>query len=139
MKIHCSGVVKIEDLFPYVEYKEQFTKPLKRKDYNDALEEIEAALKDGGQEVPTKKTEVETDENDEGKRGVKRKLSSDSVENEPKLKKSSPLKNASQNKKDDKGISPGTADCLIDRQSFSTCLFDFSSIEKGLDSHRAKR
>lgn len=45
----CSGNIKIEDLFYYLKNKEKCQKPLKRKDYLDAFEQIEAAIKkDGG-------------------------------------------------------------------------------------------
>lgn len=40
--------MKAEDLFSYVEHKDQFVKSLKRKDYNDAIEEIEAAIAQDG-------------------------------------------------------------------------------------------
>ncbi|XP_023025077.2 JIL-1 anchoring and stabilizing protein [Leptinotarsa decemlineata] len=44
-----TGVIKIEDLSYYTKNKEKFQKPLKRKDYVDAFEQIEAAiLEDGG-------------------------------------------------------------------------------------------
>lgn len=43
------GSIKVEDLFYYLKNKEKFQKPLKRKDYVDAFEQIEKAIeKDGG-------------------------------------------------------------------------------------------
>ncbi|KAG5896441.1 hypothetical protein JTB14_022520 [Gonioctena quinquepunctata] len=42
------GVIKSEDLFYYTKNKERFQKPLKRKDYLDAFEEIEVAIKNDG-------------------------------------------------------------------------------------------
>lgn len=90
-----SGVVKAEDLFGYIEHKAQYTKPLKRKDYNEALDQIEAAIKEeSGNSTPAKVNEEILD-NDEPKRGIKRKLSTDNtdIENESKVaKKLSPPK-----------------------------------------------
>ncbi|KAF5275075.1 hypothetical protein FQA39_LY07012 [Lamprigera yunnana] len=40
--------VKVKDLFYYLKHKKSFIKPLKRKDYNDALDEIEQVIKDCG-------------------------------------------------------------------------------------------
>lgn len=42
------GTIKVEDIFYYLKHKEQFVKSLKRKDYNDAIEEIEKEIKKDG-------------------------------------------------------------------------------------------
>lgn len=82
---------------------------MKRKDYNDAIEEIEAAIKESGEEKSVsepidksndKTTDEPQEEKSETKRGLKRKLSNDSASNEPKIvnRKPSPVK---PDKKDD--------------------------------------
>lgn len=47
--------MKEDSLFYYLKHKDQFTKNLKRKDYNDAIEEIEAEIRlagsDGNNEI----------------------------------------------------------------------------------------
>ncbi|XP_018575965.1 PC4 and SFRS1-interacting protein isoform X2 [Anoplophora glabripennis] len=43
-----TGVIKVEDLFYYLRNKDKFQKPLKRKDYVDAFEQIEEAIKEDG-------------------------------------------------------------------------------------------
>ncbi|XP_018325064.1 hepatoma-derived growth factor-related protein 2 [Agrilus planipennis] len=43
-----TGTIKIEDLFYYLKHKDQFSKSLRRKDYNEAIEEIENAIKEDG-------------------------------------------------------------------------------------------
>ncbi|KAJ8941655.1 hypothetical protein NQ314_010300 [Rhamnusium bicolor] len=43
-----TGVIKLEDLSYYLKNKEKFQKPLKRKDYVDAFEQIEEAIKEDG-------------------------------------------------------------------------------------------
>lgn len=43
------GMIKVEDIFYYNAYKTKFTKGTKRKDYRDAVEEIETdIIEDGG-------------------------------------------------------------------------------------------
>lgn len=41
-------MIKVEDLFYYLKNKDKFQKPLKRKDYVDAFEQIEDAIKEDG-------------------------------------------------------------------------------------------
>lgn len=49
MWFYFSGNIKVEDIFYYLKNKEKFQKPLKRKDYLDAFQQIEEAIKkDGG-------------------------------------------------------------------------------------------
>ncbi|KAF2893699.1 hypothetical protein ILUMI_12472 [Ignelater luminosus] len=43
-----TGTVKAKDLFYYLQHKEKYVKSLKRKDYNEAVEEIEKAIQDAG-------------------------------------------------------------------------------------------
>lgn len=45
--MNFSGTIKVEDLFHYMQHKEQFNKPLKRKDFRDAIEEIERDIQNG--------------------------------------------------------------------------------------------
>lgn len=50
--LHCnlwrfSGTIKVEDLFHYMQHKEQFNKPLKRKDFREAIEGIEKDIQNG--------------------------------------------------------------------------------------------
>lgn len=45
---YFSGSIKVEDLFYYVKHKDQFYRNLKRKDYQEAVEQIEAEIKDAG-------------------------------------------------------------------------------------------
>lgn len=44
----CSGVVKGENITYYLKNKDSILKPNKRKDYNEAIEEIEAEIKIDG-------------------------------------------------------------------------------------------
>lgn len=41
----------MEDLFHYMQHKEQFNKPLKRKDFREAIEEIELDILNGNSGV----------------------------------------------------------------------------------------
>lgn len=43
-----TAVVNPKDIYYYLQHKHTFVKTLKRKDYNDAIEEIEAAVKEAG-------------------------------------------------------------------------------------------
>ncbi|KAF5301124.1 hypothetical protein FQR65_LT08954 [Abscondita terminalis] len=43
-----TGIVKSKDLFYYLKHKKNFIKSLKRKDYNEAIEEIEKAIEENG-------------------------------------------------------------------------------------------
>lgn len=43
-----SGTVKDDSLFYYIMHKKKFIKSLKRKDYVDAIEEIEADIRNDG-------------------------------------------------------------------------------------------
>lgn len=43
-----TAIVKPKDVYYYLQHKNSFIKTLKRKDYNEAIEEIEAAIKDAG-------------------------------------------------------------------------------------------
>ncbi|KAK4884942.1 hypothetical protein RN001_001213 [Aquatica leii] len=73
-----TGIVKSKDLFYYLKHKKSFIKSLKRKDYNEAIEEIENAIKecggtDGNSEEIIDATssppgKVETTENTKNKR-----------------------------------------------------------------------
>lgn len=45
---YSSGSIKVEDLFYYLKHKEQFCRNLKRKDYQEAVEQIEAEIKETG-------------------------------------------------------------------------------------------
>lgn len=89
-----TGIVKPEDIHLYSE-KDSFLKYLKRKDYCEAMAQIEAAVAedDATGEIPV---EAASDaEKEEEKRGVKRKLSVDSTSSESKSKKaakSTPVK-----------------------------------------------
>lgn len=55
----CSrGSIKAEDLAYYLKNKDKLQKPLKRKDYVDAFEQIEEAIKnDGGDGDPAPNTD----------------------------------------------------------------------------------
>lgn len=82
-----SGTIKAEDLFLYLQYKEQFIKPLKRKDYNDSIEQIEKDIQMEGvygnsrESAETNKAE-NSDASDE-------KLPQTSAEKKKKFKKRS--------------------------------------------------
>lgn len=89
-----SGIVKPEDIHLYSE-KDSFLKYLKRKDYFEAMAQIEAAVAEDGITGETPVEAVSDAEKEEEKRGVKRKLSVDSTSSESKAKKaakSSPVK-----------------------------------------------
>ncbi|KRT78796.1 hypothetical protein AMK59_6662 [Oryctes borbonicus] len=43
-----TGSIKVEDLFYYLKHKDQFYRNLKRKDYQEAVEQIEAEIKESG-------------------------------------------------------------------------------------------
>lgn len=44
-------------MFHYLQHKEQFNKPLKRKDFRDAIEEIERDIENGNSENSEIKSE----------------------------------------------------------------------------------
>lgn len=45
----------MEDLFHYMRHKDQFNKPLKRKDFRDAIEEIERDIQNGNSGIEEQK------------------------------------------------------------------------------------
>lgn len=107
-----TGAIKSEDLFYYLKNKEKFQKPLKRKDYIDAFEQINEACKnDGGDgdDSPDKNDESlntsglnTTTEKPEKKAPAKRKRSlpeENVAETSTPKKKSSRLSRASEENK----------------------------------------
>lgn len=103
-----TGSIKSEDLFYYLKNKEKFQKPLKRKDYIDAFEQIEEAVKeDGGDgdESPNSNDSISNEslnsssannsiaEKTEKKTGIKRKRS---LPQEPPAETSTPKKKSAR-------------------------------------------
>ncbi|XP_022921318.2 hepatoma-derived growth factor-related protein 2 [Onthophagus taurus] len=78
------GMIKVEDLFYYLKHKEQFCKNLKRKDYIEAVEQIEAEIKESGTDGNSKGNEEdpaeEVQEKQEKGKGRKRKRSNSNNE-----------------------------------------------------------
>ncbi|KAI4467950.1 hepatoma-derived growth factor-related [Holotrichia oblita] len=73
-----TGSIKAEDLFYYVKHKDQFYRNLKRKDYQEAVEQIEAEIKDIGTDGNDEdmETEASTVGDTVDKKGKKRKRES---------------------------------------------------------------
>lgn len=42
------GIIKVEDIFYYLKYKDKFVKSSKRKDYQEAIQEIESDIEKDG-------------------------------------------------------------------------------------------
>ncbi|KAI4467843.1 pwwp domain [Holotrichia oblita] len=78
LRLCFSGSIKAEDLFYYVKHKDQFYRNLKRKDYQEAVEQIEAEIKDIGTDGNDEdmETEASTVGDTVDKKGKKRKRES---------------------------------------------------------------
>ncbi|GJQ79151.1 hypothetical protein Trydic_g5403 [Trypoxylus dichotomus] len=71
-----TGSIKVEDLFYYLKHKDQFYRNLKRKDYQEAVEQIEAEIQESG-----------TDGNNDEDSEIDQTVANDTLEKKGKKRK----------------------------------------------------
>ncbi|CAH1116548.1 unnamed protein product [Phaedon cochleariae] len=112
-----TGVIKIEDLFYFKKNKQKFQRPLKRKDYLDAFDQIEEAIaEDGGDgdetpnvndstsdmsSVSLNSSTVSLNTSVKEKKGVKRERTASTKSEATPVKKSSRLTRSEEAKSED--------------------------------------